>query len=133
MNINETPPCTGRRREPALCPSSRCSEGSILIGAVRPDGNIGILPHGLEVDSGFVDAVARSGGAPEQRFRFAAPCRQNGCINWENSCCQVIELALTMPIQSVAPIQCAIRDECTWYAQRGLAACRICPAIATDI
>lgn len=116
-----------------LCPSARCVEGAILLGAVRPDGAIGILPQRYYVTAAFVDAVGMADEAPERRFRFAAPCQFGNCQNWQKSTCQVIELALTLPVERKYHAECAIRDDCRWFAQRGKSACEVCPLIATDI
>lgn len=119
---------------PALCPSSPCQEGAILLGIVLRDGRIAFAADQLVVDADFVH-VAAQGRAPEKRFRFASPCLRGGCEQWTGGRCSVIDSVLT----DVAPSAgselpaCSIRARCRWFSQAGADACRVCPAVITDL
>jgi hypothetical protein len=118
--------------EPArTCPSSSCAPGNLLIGIVRPDGTLAPVRPPLELDATFV-ARARAGErAPEARMRFAGPCVTDRCRHWQDRRCGVADLAASAaPDGDPAELPpCPIRATCRWWAQRGAAACRICPAI----
>jgi hypothetical protein len=85
------------------------------------------LRTAMAVDTAFV-ASAREIGPPERRMRFAAYCADQGCEQWKNGRCTVIDdlLAATRerspPTTDILP-HCPIRDTCQWYAQCGASAC----------
>jgi len=74
----------------ALCPSSTCSPGAILLGIVEADGTVAFLDHRRVVDDFFVK-LAHEGRTPEKRFRFADTCVKSGCRQWGNGRCGVID------------------------------------------
>lgn len=118
----------------ALCPSSRCEEGHLLIGIVGPTGLISLLPDALPVDAEF-NRIAHEGRAPEKRFRFASPCEGAACQQWTGSRCGVIDEVMGLMVAEPPPGReppCAIRARCRWYGQAGPAACQGCAYVVTD-
>jgi hypothetical protein len=137
---------TGGERPAHTCPSSTCTGGNLLIGIVRPDGTVAPIRPALEIDEAFV-ARARAGQrAPEARMRFAGGCAESACGHWRDARCGLVELLTDAgapagqgsadagagagaDADADAPPPCPIRATCRWWAQRGVAACRICPTI----
>lgn len=109
-------------------------EGSTLLGIVGPDGQLGYVTPPMEIDREFVERAHR-GRTPESRFRFAEPCAESGCAQWTGERCGLIDEMLATPRQSAGPQpvtilpRCGIRHTCRWFAQRGPAACHICPLV----
>jgi len=122
--------------EKALCPSSTCEEGAILLGIVLADGRVAFSRDRITVDRHFVQA-SKQGRSPEKRFRFAGKCVQGGCRNWTGDRCQVIDEVMSWrgtPAASPDGLpQCSIRSACRWFEQSGAAACVACPGIVTDL
>jgi hypothetical protein len=122
-----------------LCPSAGCEPGAVLVGMVGGDGRVGYVLPQLPVSERFVE-FARTGGAPERRFRFALPCIQRACTHWTGSRCRLIdEVVETVDPRAVTPVvaprrpaQCGIRSDCRWFLQSGLDACTVCPLVVTD-
>ena len=115
-----------------MCPSARCCDGALLIGIVLSNGTIAYSGTRVEIDSRFVE-VAHHGRNPEKRFRFASPCLAGGCRQWASERCTVADRVVEDLAPNGRPIPtCAIRPDCRWFRQRGLAACHICPEIVTD-
>lgn len=118
----------------ALCPSSRCEPGAILLGIVLPTGWIAYGDDLVVIDAEFARR-AHEGRSPEKRFRFASPCVQQQCHQWSAGRCTVIdELARDPPpsMDRAALPSCSIRAGCRWYLQIGPAACAVCPLVITD-
>jgi hypothetical protein len=121
-----------------LCPSGRCESGALLIGVVGASGKVGYLTPPAAVDDAFVDQ-ALEGRAPERRFRFAQACAENGCDHWSEGRCGVIDAVVQMADEDTIEAEvgalpaCGIRPRCRWFAQRGAAACRVCPLVVTDL
>jgi hypothetical protein len=117
------------------CPSSYCAEGATLLGVIGPEGKLIYRETLTKVDKAFVE-IASQGRSPEKRFRFAHKCVKCGCKQWVGGECSVIDTVLaafTAPATADAPLpNCSIRATCRWFAQRGAAACSICPEITTD-
>jgi hypothetical protein len=118
----------------SLCPSAPCKEDAILLGIVNRDGKVSFASKKIVVDSGFVE-IAHGGRTPGKRFRFSAPCMKNGCEQWSQGRCRVIDEAIRI-FGTRDPDElpkCAIRDQCRWFQQCGAAACSICPEVITDL
>ena len=82
------------------------------------------------MDEAFVE-IAQRGRAPELRFRFAGPCVEGRCRNWEHDGCSVVERALARgpePPFGALPA-CGVRPDCRWFAQQGADACVVCPEV----
>ena len=119
----------------ALCPSSTCSPGAILLGIVQADGSVAFLDHRRVVDDFFVK-LAHEGRTPEKRFRFADTCVKSGCRQWGNGRCGVIDrvLAANPDYREADELPlCTIRTDCRWHLQWGARACGVCPLIVTDL
>jgi hypothetical protein len=121
------------------CPSTFCHEGARLLGVMTPAGTLAYIQPPTKVSADFVER-AQALGHPERRFRFSGPCIEGACPQWNGSGCGVVDIAIeqTPPRSSAeAPAlaslpACGIRHSCRWYAQRGAAACQICPMIVAD-
>lgn len=109
-----------------LCPSARCEQGALLLGVVHPAG-VGIAAQPIKIDESFV-LLARNGRRPESRFRFASPCIEKGCKNWNGRCAIADRISADMP--SVPA--CGIRSQCRWFSQNGASACAGCLQVITD-
>ena len=135
-------------KTPKTCPSAPCQEGALLLGVVAPDGTVAYVHPPTRVSAEFADR-ARSLGHPERRFRFASTCVEAGCPQWTGSGCGVIDITIGPPphgspatkppaaeakpgAAKAALPACVIRRSCRWYAQRGAAACAVCPLIVAD-
>lgn len=119
-----------------LCPSHRCKPGSVLLGVRQEDGTIAILPQTLPVTADFIDKVRQHEMPPEQRFRFANKCIEDGCGQWSGSTCGVADRMVKQlnRIQTTDHlIPCSIRPTCRWYSQNGADACQMCPYVLTEI
>jgi hypothetical protein len=115
--------------EKLLCPSYKCVSGARLIGIVQGNGSVAFLGSPLPVDRQFVDNAAQ-GRPAELRFRFAGACAKCSCANWKNDSCGVAaKLAPVGASTAVDLPNCGIRPRCRWFAERGAAACAVCPEI----
>jgi hypothetical protein len=123
-----------------LCPSARCQEGAYVVGIVGANGTVGYVSPLLQVDGDFV-AAAQLGRTPEGRFRFAQPCVESGCANWDGARCEVIDRAMVAKARAEGELdelssglpRCSIRRWCRWFEQVGAAACQTCPLVITDL
>lgn len=128
-------------RQAKACPSALCEEDALVLGVVDPDGVVAYIQPPTRVSAEFVEQ-ARALGHPERRFRFSSTCVEGACPQWNGHGCAVIDIAIgPRPDDSVAGVPtvaktalpaCAIRRTCRWYAQRGAAACAVCPQIVAD-
>ena len=138
---------------PKSCPSALCEEDALLLGVVGPDGAVAYLQPPTRVSADFV-RQAQARGRPERSFRFSAPCREAGCPQWTGQGCGVIDIMIgsrpeepaTEPatgptagpgagpgaVRGAHLPACGIRRTCRWFAQRGAAACGVCPLIVAD-
>lgn len=128
---------TPGEKAPILCPSARCEDGAYLVGIVGADGVVGYVTPLLQVDMNFVRR-ARNGREPEGRFRFAQPCVEGACANWDGTRCGVIDRALAAKAEADIDLppglpRCSIRRWCRWFEQAGAAACSACPLVITDL
>jgi hypothetical protein len=124
---------TERDRVP-LCPSFHCVAGAALLGIIGSNGEVAYIRPAPIVDQGFVEN-AKGDRSPEERFRFAAPCVTSSCSYWKEAKCEVVDHAIAVgeTLIESASVQalprCDIRSDCRWFAQRGRAACMVCPSI----
>lgn len=132
----------GVDRTAKSCPSALCEEGALLLGVVGPDGTVGYVQPPTPISADFV-AKAQARGHPERSFRFSGACREGACGQWTGTGCGVIDLVIgarpqdppggqpSSPAKPSLPA-CGIRRTCRWFAQRGAAACAVCPRIVAD-
>ena len=117
-----------------LCPSAPLEPGVVLVGVVLTNGRVAYAAERLELGEEFVGAALQA-DSPERMFRFAGPCRQNGCQQWVGNRCGVIDRVLEVnghvEAEEALP-QCSIRPQCRWFNQEGPRACALCPYIITD-
>lgn len=133
-------------RRPSVCPSTSCAEGTSLLGVTTASGRLAYLPDPVVVDRALADRLQAS-GRPESRYRFTGPCREEGCAQWTGRRCAVVDHILDDPPDpdpghgprrpetstgGALPV-CGIRADCRWFAQRGAAACRVCPSVVADV
>ena len=115
-----------------VCPSGRCRPGSYLL-AIRTDEGLGYVVPPLPVTEEFVELVETNGGGAEQRFRFTERCIEQGCGQWSDGGCGIIEQLLVTAVGKNSELPaCGIRGRCRWFAQRGGDACAVCPHVVTD-
>ncbi len=141
MTPADSGPGQRQERTAKACPSALCQENALLLGVVGPDGVLAYIQPPTRIGTEFVSR-ARELGHPERRFRFSDTCVEGACPQWTGSGCGVIDIAIgpapdkpetgdaAQPGKSLPA--CVIRHSCRWYAQRGAAACRVCPAIVAD-
>jgi hypothetical protein len=147
----EAAPGQDRGEEAKTCPSALCEEDALLLGVVTPDGTVAYVQPPTRVSAEFVGR-ARALGHPERRFRFAGRCVEAGCPQWTGRGCGVVDIAIGAAPTEPAPPgagprepggpdsaaarpalpACVIRRSCRWYAQRGAAACAVCPLVVAD-
>jgi hypothetical protein len=122
--------------EQKACPSAFLQEGALLLGVMTSSGTLSYVQPPTRVDAEFV-ARARALGNPERRFRFSAPCIEAGCPQWTGEGCGVVDNVIEeeepVELESGRLPHCAIRRDCRWFAQRGGAACAVCPRVVADI
>ena len=120
-----------------LCPSSRCEEGSTLLGIVNAQGRIDFMAEPIAIDAVFV-AAAKEGRPPEQRFRFSSPCLKRGCEKWDGERCGVAKILhergpeLLPPDDAARLPRCAIRPDCRWHGEYGDPICYTCSWVITE-
>lgn len=130
-------PALGGEQKMKTCPSRACEVGVHLLGVMTESGRLAFVSPQVRVDAGFVSrAKASANGRPEQRFRFSGPCIEDGCPQWTGDRCAVADVVIS-EVRSAATDRrrlpaCAIRRTCRWYAQRGPAACAVCPEVVAD-
>ncbi len=120
-----------------LCPSGRAKEGALLLGVRQADGKVAILPEALPISDQFLAHAKQVHEIPEQMFRFTHKCIEGGCKQWNGKGCSVADRAVDMmdslSLAKNVDFPCSIRQDCRWFMQKGMDACRICPYIITEI
>jgi hypothetical protein len=123
------------RRDGLCCPSARPEmEGAAVFGVVGgtvEEPRVAYLARALPVDP---QVLAAAGPAdPGEVFRIAAPCAGAGCSHFAGGACTLVK-RIVGRLSSVAevPPPCALRPQCVWWHQEGLAACRRCPQVVSQ-
>lgn len=119
-----------------FCPSAQPGlNGSLILGIIDRSSDsprVSYLDRPARVTSGTLLAFTGSDARPTAIFRFAAPCKQAGCHNWNGSICKVAEqLVQILPTARQLP-DCKLRPVCRWFDQEGASACVRCPQVLTD-
>jgi hypothetical protein len=120
---------------PALCPSAQPDwEGAVAIGVVGGTPDEPRLRHLDRARPATPELLALAQPVtPAEVFRFAAPCRCDGCVHFTAEQCRLAERVVKVLIPVVAkPPACPIRPSCRWWQQEGGAACLRCPQVVTD-
>jgi hypothetical protein len=122
--------------EALLCPSAQPEMlGSIIFGVVGgtvDEPRIGYLTD-LQPVTPEVLALARE-VKPTEVFRIAAPCANSGCTHFDGVGCRLAErVAQLLPRVTDKLPFCKIRRDCRWWRQEGVAACRRCPQVVTEV
>jgi hypothetical protein len=122
------------RPSPPLCPSAQPDwQGAVAIGVVggsAAEPRVRPLEHPLPVTPALLE-LARP-VEPTEVFRFAAPCRCNGCGHFSGSRCGLAAKVVRMTPEVTAELpECDIRPRCRWFGQEGREACMRCPGVAT--
>ncbi len=118
-----------------LCPSAPCKPNAFLLGKVKKDYTIAFALQPKPITDSFVER-AKLYRQPEKRFRFASPCINSGCQNWQNNRCKISDTAIQLLDDDANEINslpdCGIRKVCRWFEQSGERACHICRYVTTE-
>jgi len=113
-----------------------CEPGALLLGAVGADGRVGYLTTRVRVDADFV-REANSAGRATASFRFAQPCEEGACQQWQGGRCSIGDAVAgesePEPAADESLPHCSIRSQCRWFKQSGPRACRSCALVITDL
>lgn len=116
-----------------LCPSSKGEEGAILLGVVNAEQKIDFISSKITVNQNFVEENEEN--SLEKKYRFANRCVKNGCSQWKDHRCGVIDLVMKfnshLTENNLLP-SCSIRSQCRWFNQIGEKSCAVCPFIITN-
>lgn len=115
---------------PPLCPSALAEPGALLHGVVL-QGRVVPLERAVPVTQDFIQR-AGARGDPRRRLRFASPCLESGCANFDGARCTVATRAADSPHPPSALRPCAIRNACRWFAQEGPRACEACAFVVAS-
>lgn len=124
------------RERPKTCPSAPPEPGSVLLGVVAGKGQVAYLNPSPPVTPELLITLSQYGVPVENRVRFAGPCMEHRCVQWQGQAgagrCGVIDHAIdVLEITSGADTlpHCTIRQSCRWFAQHNRAACKACPEV----
>lgn len=118
------------------CPSGPAEAGSVLLGVVAERGELAYISPNVPVTPSLLRNLKIDTAPIENRFRFANACIEHKCVQWKGregvGHCGLIESATKQLERSSPPESlpsCGIRASCRWFAQKGTAACGVCPQI----
>lgn len=120
--------------KPILCPSAQPSENSTIIGIVQGTVEaplVEYLPQPLPVTE---ELIALTGDlvAPTEVFRIAAPCAEGSCKHFDGKTCTLATRVVeNLPAVTQSLPTCTIRQDCRWFKQHGVEACRRCLQVVT--
>ena len=71
---------------------------------------------------------------PTEVFRMGAPCARSACQHFEGTRCALVRqlVAGIEPAAQELP-RCGLRSRCRWWREEGVAACRRCPIVVTEV
>ena len=117
------------------CPSAQPGMAGAFVFGVQGQGrdgrSVGYLPARVPPTA---DLLALAGPVkPTEVFRFGAPCAGTACGHFNGRDCRLASklVQLTPPASRAIPA-CALRPDCRWWMQEGVAACRRCPRVVTE-
>ncbi len=118
------------------CPSAAPEEGSVLLGVVVGRGQVAFLNPSPPVTPELLISLSENGVPIENRIRFAGPCVEHRCLQWQSEAgagrCGLADRAIDILGVKSGPEtlpQCGIRSSCRWFAQHNRAACAACPEV----
>lgn len=119
-----------------LCPSANHKEPHAVlfgvVGGTPEQPNVAYLAQTQAITDDLLQLAGQVD--PTEVFRFAAPCSKTGCQHFsgEKSSCQLAAKVVTLLPAVVNKLAaCAIRNECRWWQQEGVAGCQRCPQVVT--
>lgn len=126
---------TDSNKSTLLCPSARSDwEGSQVFGVVSGTPEVPQVTY-LKKAQPLLENISKLNNRvePEEVFRIAAPCEEQGCQHFDGQDCRLVMRAVDqLPIVAEILPPCAIRRSCRWWQQEGSSACFRCPQVITD-
>jgi hypothetical protein len=119
-----------------LCPSAQPEmPESVIFGVVGGTVDEPRLGYLTEPQPVTPEILALAGVVkPTEVFRLAAPCANGGCIHFDGAGCRLAERVVKLlPQVAEKPPPCQIRQDCRWWRQEGVAACKRCPQVVTEV
>lgn len=115
------------------CPSAGPERPeSVVLGVQSPEsGQVVYLAE--PIPAAQAAAMVPEGIDPRRILRFAAHCNQR-CPNNSAGDCTLVERLQAVPVRQEHAHQiprCHLRQDCQWWTQVGVEACRRCPALVT--
>ena len=114
------------------CPSGVAKAPESVVLGVRSAATGGLAYLAEPVPAGEVLGEIPEGIEPTRVLRFAAHC-STSCHNRRGADCSLVErVVLAVPTLDTAAVpRCHLRAKCQWWHQKGVEACRRCPAVST--
>src|SRR5215510_5437928 len=117
-----------------LCPSAQPEmDGASVFGLVQGTATAPRVAY-LDRIIPLTPAIAATAAPvePAEVFRIGAPCASAGCQHFAGGRCRLaVKLVRTLQPAVVHAPPCALRPQCMWWRQEGVAACVRCPQIVT--
>jgi hypothetical protein len=108
-----------------LCPSAPAKPGALLIGIIVGERTAFLQPP-VAVTA---DDLCGAGDDVERRFRFSSPCLREGCGNFGEGHCNLIQRFVHAAMDDGTLPECSIRSSCEWFSTSGAPACDVCPHV----
>jgi hypothetical protein len=126
-------PAEGPAERQTWCPSADPDRPeSVVLGVQSPDRDT-VVYLADPIPAAQAAAMVPEGIDPRRILRFAAHC-DRACPNNAAGDCTLIERLQAVPVRAEhagSIPRCHLRQDCQWWAQAGLEACRRCPALVT--
>ena len=121
------------RPEQTWCPSGDPNLPESVVLGVQDHARSGVTYLAEPIPAAEALAMVPEGVPPSRILRFAAHCTSR-CPNNSGGACSLIERLQAVPVRESeegAVPRCHLRPVCQWWTQRGVDACRRCPAVST--
>jgi hypothetical protein len=119
----------------SLCPSARADwDNSQVFGVVSGTVDVPKVSY-LKHTRPSTETISKLQGevTPEEVFRVAAPCEEKSCQHFDGQDCRLaMRIVDQLPVVADQLPPCAIRRDCRWWQQEGVAAYFRCPQVVTD-